>query len=253
MSRPFTVQTWLETNWPNTCDEALFSLVPEQGPQALIWQGSPGLVVPRSYGRNPRFEYCNQQLSAAGWPISIRQSGGGLVPQGKGIWNLSLCWRQHGKPLDLAQNAYILICQIIEQALADCGIASSAQAVQGSFCDGRFNLAVWQDHYRKIVGTAQVWRLGPAPEHNPLPRQAGSSTGWHLGLVHAVILLQVDEDTLTQRTNQVEQLLQTPIRYQPHKICSLHRLGLEPRRFLRALQHQLEQTLPPHDQALPSP
>ena len=40
-------------------------------------------------------------------------------------------------------------------AFAQLGIAAEATPVQGSFCDGDYNLAV---EGRKIVGTAQRWR-----------------------------------------------------------------------------------------------
>lgn len=253
MSTPFQIHTHLDNSLSNISDTLLLERVSEHGPQAKIWQGTQGLVVPRTYSRHPLFEHCCATMHDLGWPISIRQSGGGLVPQGPGIWNLSLSWRQYGKPLDLAQAAYPFICNILQKALQSCAIDSAPHAVKGSFCDGRFNLAIGQpEHYQKIVGTAQIWRLGPAPsQHHALTRQPGDPAGWHLGLVHAVILLQVNEKALTLKTNLVEQLLQTSTRYQADKICSLHRLGLAPNSFLQALHQQLSVQPPPHDQGWP--
>lgn len=250
MSSPnFEVHTCLDFPQPNTYDEMLLSRTAEHGPQAMIWQGSRGLVVPRTYKHNPLFEQCNSSMSQMGWPIEVRQSGGGIVPQGPGIWNLSLSWRQYGKPLDLAQNAYSFICQLLQSALSTCSITSTAQAVEGSFCDGRFNLAVGHPkHYQKIVGTAQVWRLGPTPAWDlASSRQSGESAGWYIGLVHAVLLLNIDEEALTLKSNLVEQLLNNSRRYEANKICSLHRLDLCPTQFLLALQHQLQHQTPPHD------
>ena len=250
MNQPcFEVHICLNSPQPNTYDEILLGRVPQHGAQALIWQGSQGLVVPRSYSHNPLFKHSSSILSQMGWPIEVRQSGGGIVPQGPGIWNLSLSWRQYGKPLDLAQNAYLFICHIVQSALNACAIASSPQAVEGSFCDGRFNLAVKRSQvYQKIAGTAQVWRRGPTPAWDlATPHQPSSSARWHIGLVHAVLLLNVDENALTLKTNLVEQLLQSPRRYEADKICSLHRLNLCSTQFLQALQQQLEQQSPPHD------
>ncbi|MDE2299763.1 MAG: hypothetical protein KGK18_16550, partial [Burkholderiales bacterium] len=55
---------------------------------AYLWRGEPGLVVPRSCTTLP------------GWPaaakahrVLVRASGGGVVPQGPGLLNLSLVWR----------------------------------------------------------------------------------------------------------------------------------------------------------------
>lgn len=248
----FETHTQLATPQANTSDILLMDRVLTHGPQALIWQGTQGIVVPRTYGRNPHFEATQHALASAGWPIEVRQSGGGVVPQGPGVWNLSLSWRQYGKPFDLAQAAYPFICRILQQALERCGIPSSPQAVDGSFCDGRFNLAIGNDPYQKIVGTAQVWRLAPPPlRFADQPRQPGDPTGWHVGLVHAVILMDINEKALTLKTNLVEQLLHQPRRYQADKICSLARLGLGPTDFLQALQQVLSQLSPPHDQGWP--
>lgn len=250
----FEIHTQLETPQANTSDMLLLDRVLEHGPQALIWQGSQGLVVPRTYERNPNFSASQQALADAGWPIEVRQSGGGVVPQGPGIWNLSLSWHQYGKPFDLAQSAYPFICRILQQALEQCGIESSPQAVEGSFCDGRFNLAVGRGPYQKIVGTAQIWRLAPPPpRYANHPRQPGNPTAWHVGLVHAVILMDINEKALTLKTNLVEQLLHQPRRYAADKICSLARLGLEATDFLQALQQVLSQQPPPHDQGWPLP
>lgn len=254
MTHSFAIQTHLHSALPNTADEILLQQVPLEGPQALIWQGSQGLVVPRSYSRNPLFHTACQHMAQAGWPVSLRQSGGGLVPQGPGIWNLSLAWRQYGKALDLAQEAYPFICRLLQKTLMHCGIQSAPLAVEGSFCDGRFNLAIAQPHYQKIVGTAQVWRLSPAPAaHRQVLRQPGAAAGWHVGLIHAVILLQVNEKALTLQTNLFEQLLQTQVRYESDKICSLHKLNLDPKTFLKSLQFQLRQSTPPHDAIYSSP
>src|SRR3546814_11147898 len=89
----------------------------------------------------------------------------GIVPQGPGIVNVSLAYAVQGKPLDHSDEAYLLICRIIAQALEEHGVDAHTQAVDGSFCDGRYNLAVGAgQEARKIAGTAHVWRrqtVGP--------------------------------------------------------------------------------------------
>lgn len=225
---------------PNTVDEALFELAVER-PQAMLWQGSKGLVVPRSYAQSPLFEQCQQQLNHQGWPISIRQSGGGVVPQGPGIWNLSLAWCQYGKPLDMAEHAYVLLCQSLQHSLTDCGIRTTTQAVQGSFCDGRFNLAVQhQGQHKKVVGTAQVWRRSKTPpDLESPPRQAGNPAAWHVVLAHALVLIDIDAVQLSHYANEVEIQLQKANRYQAQRICSLTELGLDPQLFTKRLKHHL--------------
>ncbi|WP_269900065.1 lipoyl protein ligase domain-containing protein [Paenalcaligenes faecalis] len=243
------VYNYLAAPQHNECDEVLFDLA-AHAPQAMIWQGSTGLVVPRSYAQDASFIQCQTELRQQGWPISVRQSGGGVVPQGPGIWNLSLAWRQYGRPLDLAEQAYIQLCTPIQQALADCGLSSSTQAVQGSFCDGRFNLAVLhQGVNKKIVGTAQVWKRIKAPDTLTYPkRKPGDPKDWHVVLAHALILVNVDLALVTHQANQVEKALGRNTRYQAQRICDLSRLGITPDLFLSSLQRRLQQQPVPHAQ-----
>lgn len=246
----FTLTTRLDTAQDPLSDEFLFDLVlNDNGPQAWIWQSEKGLVVPRSYAQASMFDDCQYRFATKGWPISVRQSGGGIVPQGPGIWNVSLAWRQYGKPLDLAENAYLLLCAPIQKALSACGLNSDMQAVHGSFCDGRFNLAIQhQAMIKKIVGTAQVWRRCPAPSHiAPIPRQAGAPADWHIVLAHALVLVDVDVAHLSHWANKVEQYLERPARYKAHRICDLNTLNIQPEHFLSNLQMQLQSVLASHD------
>ena len=66
------------------------------------------------------------------------------------------------------------------------------RAVNGSFCDGRYNLACGEgEAARKIVGTAQYWR----------PLTAGRG---HVVLAHAVILIDADLSAAHQAANAFE-------------------------------------------------
>ncbi|MBP6019202.1 MAG: lipoate--protein ligase family protein [Burkholderiaceae bacterium] len=195
-------------------DEALITQAANGSPSASIWRTGQGLVVPRSYLRSPLFEQTSLQFAHAGWPIGVRQSGGGVVPQGPGIINLSLAYAVHGKPLDHSDAGYQLICDIIGQVLHGFGIDTRAQAVAGSFCDGRYNLATGpQDQPRKVVGTAQVWR-----------RQPGIDGGkaFQVALVHAVILAHADIGAITHHANRLELALGNDRRYLDDSAASLH-------------------------------
>lgn len=198
-------------------DEDLIPLAMRLGSVARIWTAEQGLVVPRTYARWSAFEATRTALAAQGWPITVRLSGGGVVPQGPGILNLSLAFPAQGRPMDHSEAAYLLICRIIRAALAPLGITARAQAVEGSFCDGRFNLAVGEPG-RKVVGTAQVWRHMPV---NP----PASPPGSQVGLVHALILAQVNPAELTQRANQLEGALGSSRRYLASRIASLDQLA----------------------------
>ncbi len=198
-------------------DEALIALAANGQPAASVWQTAQGLVVPRTYLRSAQFQAVSEQFADAGWPVSVRHSGGGVVPQGAGIINVSLAYAVQGKPLDHADTAYQLICHIISQSLLDYGIETRAQAVEGSFCDGRFNLATGpESHPRKVVGTAQVWRRQPGD---------GITGPYQVVLVHAIVLATADIDELTQQANHLEQALGNDKRYLPCRAASLHLCG----------------------------
>ncbi len=148
---------------------------------AHLWSGEPALVVPRSCTAQPGWA-----AAAQAQRVLVRASGGGVVPQGPGIVNLSLVWRgETGAPVG-TEALYGELCDALAAALARLGIAATPQPVQGSFCDGRFNLAVAG---RKLVGTAQSWR-----------RIAGQP----VVLAHAVIVVSADPQALTERANAFE-------------------------------------------------
>lgn len=174
-------------------DESLLALAMRDGPTACIWQTARSLVVPRSYRRFEAFEAACHRFSDMGWPVTVRQTGGGIVPQGPGIVNLSLAYRVSGMPMRHSEAGYQLICRVLAQALNDMGLKSFPAPVEGSFCDGRYNLAVrLRDAVVKIAGTAQMWRRMPGTPDS------------HIGLIHALVLIDTDTEILTDTANAFE-------------------------------------------------
>ncbi len=170
-----------------------------------IEEAVPGLVVPRSYQGAPRFAAA-QALSP--WPVQVRLSGGGLVPQAAGVINLQLAYPVHTEqPLQAAEAHYLLLCRMLSAALAAIGIAAAPMPVQGAFCDGRFNLAVAG---RKIAGTAQYWRRNRLPE---------AAAPFSL-LSHAVLLADADTALLNRMANDFEAALGSPRRYADEAVIS---------------------------------
>lgn len=213
-------------------DESLLELVAQDGPVACLWQAEQSLVVPRTYRRFEAFEAASLSFAKQGWPITVRQTGGGIVPQGPGILNLSLAYRVEGPPLQHSEAGYQLICQILSDALNTLGIQAFPAAVSGSFCDGRYNLAV--EHggaIRKIAGTAQLWR-----------RLTGTAAG-HLGLVHALILLDTNTRELTGQANAFEAAIRSGRRYRADRVVSVSELNPAIDILASAFKLALEQTL----------
>lgn len=194
-------------------DEALLAQAAD-GPVACLWQAPQGLVVPRTYAARPGFAKAQSAFAAQGWPIQVRQSGGGIVPQGPGILNISLAQVFQGRPLDHSEALYQHLCGLIATALLFFGIETHAQAVEGSFCDGRYNLAIGSPA-RKIAGTAQWWRRLPAGQ------TVTQQDERQIGLVHALILLQCNTILATDLANALETALDAPRRYAAEKAISL--------------------------------
>lgn len=179
----------------------------EGRPRAVLWCAPRGLVAPLSYRRHAGFDSVCADFAAGGWPIRLRRSGGGVVPQGPGVLNLSLTYCPGGDPGRCADAVYAHLCAVLAQALDSLGIEAHTGAVDGSFCDGRFNLAVsTNDCERKVVGTAQYWR------------RAGAR---HAVLAHAVLLFDAAPELLTERANAFEAALRSGRYYDANAITTV--------------------------------
>lgn len=168
---------------------------------AHLWCGEPGLVVPRSCTALPGWA-----AAARLHPVQVRTSGGGVVPQGPGVLNLSLVWRAGGSANTAPSGTtaiYRALCGELSAALARLDIEVRARAVEGSFCDGRFNLALGD---RKLVGCAQSWRrIGGQP----------------MVLAHAVIVVDADPSALTAAANAFERDLGSGRHYRCDALTSV--------------------------------
>jgi lipoate-protein ligase A len=182
---------------------------------AHLWQAPIGLVVPRRYTLLPGWAAARD---AATGEVQVRSSGGGLVPQGPGVWNLSLVWpAPQATPIDTTA-VYLALCAELAAAFAQLGIVATPQPVTGSFCDGRYNLAV---NGRKLVGTAQAWR-----------RVAGRP----VVLAHAVIVVDAEPELLTAQANAFEAALGSETRYRADALTSVALEAADPQVAPRALQ-----------------
>lgn len=201
-------------------DESLMRYAASHGPCASVWQSAQGLVVPRTYCRAPDFDAVAQAFSARGWPVHVRHSGGGVVPQGPGVLNVSLSYAIEGRPLDHSDRAYEQLCALMAAALAPFGIHARSRAVEGSFCDGRYNLACTVDGQdRKIAGTAQLWRRQPTRD---------DSGHVQVVLVHGLMLVRVDIDAVTAAANALESALGHARCYQVERAVSMDSLLASP-------------------------
>ncbi|MGF6544739.1 lipoyl protein ligase domain-containing protein [Paraburkholderia youngii] len=200
---------------PLQAEHTLLDLAARGRTVAQLWEAPRSLVVPRSYLRYPQFESARCAFLRGGCPVWLRMSGGGLVPQGPGILNLSLAYFVEQQPSKMSEAVYLHLCEVIGRALRVIGVTTHYQAVDGSFCDGRFNLAWGVDtDARKIAGTAQYWRQAPAAMRT-------SDGRGHLVLAHAVLLVSADPDEANQRANAFEEAVGSGRRYDANKIVTV--------------------------------
>lgn len=190
---------------------------------AHLWTAPVGIIVPRRTTALPGWA----ALGDGHGELQVRASGGGVVPQGPGVWNLSLAWPAPGAVPTHTDAVYRGLCSTLATALARLGVAASPQAVEGSFCDGRYNLAV---QGRKLVGTAQAWRrVGGVP----------------MVLAHAVIVVAADPVALTERANAFEAGLGTATRYRADALTSVALAsGATEARTIAVLAEQFTRVVP---------
>ncbi|PTB16814.1 hypothetical protein C9I57_31495 [Trinickia symbiotica] len=193
---------------------------------AHLWQAPMSLVVPRSYRRFAKLESARADFARRGCPVFLRMSGGGLVPQGPGIVNLSLAYPVRGTVGPFSEVVYRHLCEILREALGTFGLQTHWQPVEGSFCDGRFNLA-WgpRGDARKIAGTAQYWRA-------VRPDVRGSHAPLHAVLAHAVLLVSADPEKINRLANAFERAIESGRSYDAERVISvqqaLSRIGVAP-------------------------
>ncbi|MCC8392422.1 lipoate--protein ligase family protein [Paraburkholderia sp. MMS20-SJTR3] len=204
---------------PLAAEMELLSLAAAGRCVAHLWQAPLSLVVPRSYRRFGEFERARAEFAARGCPVYLRMSGGGLVPQGPGILNLSLAYPLRGTVGDRSETVYRHLCAIIADALGTLGLRTHWQTVEGSFCDGRFNLA-WgpPDDARKIAGTAQYWRRVEGASTSP---SAAAVAPLHVVLAHAVLLVSADSQEINRRANEFEDAIGSGRRYLAERVVSV--------------------------------
>lgn len=131
------------------------------------------IVCPASMRRRPGFDRATARSAGRGWPVNLRPTGGGPVPQGPGVLNLALAFTVDRR--FAIEDGYRLITSVIREAAQIRDIDLVTGATPDSFCDGAWNLSI---SGRKFVGTAQ--RLRPL------------GNGQRRVLAHALILMEGD-------------------------------------------------------------
>lgn len=129
------------------------ALYEEGSPQGalVLWMTTQALVVPRALARRPGFNAARRDLMRRGVPVVVRSTGGGVVPQGPGILNITVTLPTAAaarRPM----TDYAWLAAPMCELLGRHGCVARLGHVPGSFCDGAQNVVVSD---RKLAGMAQ--------------------------------------------------------------------------------------------------
>ncbi|MGW8247439.1 MAG: lipoate--protein ligase family protein [Acidiferrobacterales bacterium] len=184
-------------------------------PTFRLWSNPQSLAISHQDTRLPGFADAVEVMTATGWPLVVRETGGSAVPLGQGVLNLSLVIPRSllaDYPGTSLEMIYGLLCKPIRQTLSTLNINSVFGSVPGAFCDGRFNLVA---KGRKLVGTAQVWRGNRA-------EQTANGDGYVLA--QAALLVDVDAQAVTDVVSRFYRLAGRPTQFGSTDIISVREL-----------------------------
>lgn len=157
-----------------------------------LWQTGTCIVVPRSHTVRPGFGEAVAASAARGFPVHVRDTGGGAVVQGAGVVNLSMVFSIGPQVRERIGTSYRVLCEPVMAMLRARGIEGAFRSIPGTMCDGIYNIVVGT---RKLAGTAQRWRnlgRGRPGEHAVLAHMALFADLDHVTAAAAINALYAD-------------------------------------------------------------
>jgi octanoyl-[GcvH]:protein N-octanoyltransferase len=125
-----------------------------RGPTTLLWTSSRYVGATHPETRLPGFGEAERLAEEAGFPVLVRNSGGGAVAANEGSISISLTSPvedlRHGLYERYAEGA-----EVIVSALGGLGVAAEAGEVEGEFCPGAYSVRSGGYSGFKIAGLAQ--------------------------------------------------------------------------------------------------
>jgi lipoate-protein ligase A len=118
----------------------------------MLWQAKEHTLVLPAGNKWPESDALKADLSADGWLLHSRKTGGAPVPQCPGIINLSHLYLWSSETPYSITKAYENLCSVLHDFFRKYGLKSQVHATEFSYCDGDYNINI---NGKKIVGTAQ--------------------------------------------------------------------------------------------------
>lgn len=126
----------------------------ERGPAALIWSSSPYVGATRPETRLAGFAEAARSVEDLGFPVLVRNSGGGAVAANRGSLSFSLAMPVQ----DLRHGLYERYAggvELVASALRRVGVEAEGGEVEGEFCPGAYSVRSGGWRGVKHAGLAQ--------------------------------------------------------------------------------------------------
>jgi octanoyl-[GcvH]:protein N-octanoyltransferase len=126
----------------------------QRDPAALMWTSSRFVGVTRPETRMPGFAAAREASSGLGFPVLVRNSGGGAVAANGGSLSFSLTFPVE----DLRHGLYERYSEgldLITSALRRIGVEAEGGEVEGEFCPGAYSVRSGGPRGVKHAGLAQ--------------------------------------------------------------------------------------------------
>jgi octanoyl-[GcvH]:protein N-octanoyltransferase len=125
-----------------------------RGPTALLWTSSRYVGATHPETRLPGFGAATRLAEEAGFPVLVRNSGGGAVAANEGSISFSLTLPvedlRHGLYERYTEGASLIVA-----ALGKLGVEAEAGEVEGEFCPGAYSVRTGGYSGTKVAGLAQ--------------------------------------------------------------------------------------------------
>ena len=125
-----------------------------RGPTALLWTSSRYVGATHPETRLSGFDEAARLAEGAGFPVLIRNSGGGAVAANEGSISFSLTLPvedlRHGLYERYTEGADLIVA-----ALSKLGVEAKAGEVEGEFCPGAYSVRTGGYWGTKVAGLAQ--------------------------------------------------------------------------------------------------
>ena len=126
----------------------------ERGPVALMWSSSPYVGATRPEARRTGFAEAARSVETLGFPVLVRNSGGGAVAANGGSLSFSLTFPVE----DLRHGLYERYAggvELVASALRRVGADAEGGEVEGEFCPGAYSVRSGGWRGVKHAGLAQ--------------------------------------------------------------------------------------------------